>query len=364
MTAKLVDPQAYPELLAAKCAEVQALLAPFDLPPPTIVPSRPSGYRMRAEFRAWHAGERLFYAMFPPGESNNPIEITDFPVACATIQALMPRLLVRLQTGELRRRLFRVEFLSTLAGDTCVTLIYHRKLDDAWEAEAAALAEALEISIVGRSRRQKLVVGRDYVTERLVIDGRAYHYRQYEQAFSQPNAEVNTKMIEWACAAARELDGDLLELYCGNGNFSLPLAAHFDHVIATEVARDSTRAALHNLEANAVTNVELVRLSAEEVTQALAGVREFKRLAGLPRPLGSFDLRTVFVDPPRAGLDDATLAMVSAYDTIIYISCNPKTLAANLRSLSETHEGVRFALFDQFPYTEHMECGVVARRRR
>jgi tRNA (uracil-5-)-methyltransferase len=91
-------------------------------------------------------------------------------------------------------------------------------------------------------------------------------------------------------------------------------------------------------------------------------VREFRRLKELPKPLHEYDLRTVFVDPPRAGLDDQTLNMVGRFESIIYISCNPNTLAANLSSLRETHTIEKFALFDQFPYTDHMECGVLLKR--
>jgi tRNA (uracil-5-)-methyltransferase len=64
------------------------------------------------------------------------------------------------------------------------------------------------------------------------------------------------------------------------------------------------------------------------------------------------------LDPPRSGLDDATLAMVKEYSNIVYISCNPDTLKSNLQVLTQTHKVLRFALFDQFPYTHHAECGV------
>ncbi len=95
----------------------------------------------------------------------------------------------------------------------------------------------------------------------------------------------------------------------------------------------------------------------------MRGEREFRRLAELPQPLGSYDLRTLLVDPPRAGLDEHTLAMAREFEAIIYISCNPQTLADNLLLLSQTHWIEHLALFDQFPYTEHMECGVFLRRR-
>ena len=75
------------------------------------------------------------------------------------------------------------------------------------------------------------------------------------------------------------------------------------------------------------------------------------------------NLNTVLVDPPRAGLDSDTVQLVSQFKDIIYISCNPETLQANVAALSATHEIQHFALFDQFPYTHHMEAGVVLVRR-
>lgn len=75
------------------------------------------------------------------------------------------------------------------------------------------------------------------------------------------------------------------------------------------------------------------------------------------------DFTTVFVDPPRAGLDADALALVRQFDNILYISCNPDTLVANVADLDDTHSVQRLALFDQFPYTPHREAGVLLRRR-
>ncbi|MFT6286678.1 MAG: tRNA (uracil-5-)-methyltransferase [Alcanivorax sp.] len=359
-----VKPAEYESLLEAKALETAALLAPFEPPPPVVIGSQVQAYRMRAEFRMWHEGDDLYYAMFRRDAPKVPVEITHFPVASDRIQLLMGKLLEQVRTNEtLRTRIFQIEFLDTLAGDTLITLIYHRRLDDVWEVEASNLASELGVSIVGRSRKQKVVLSRDYVTECLSVHGREYTFRQFEQAFTQPNARVNQKMIEWARDAAKDLDGNLLELFCGNGNFTLPLAEKFDHVVATELSKVSTRAASHNLQANGIDNVSVVRLSAAEVVEAMAGKRKFRRLASLPRPLAEFDLRAVFVDPPRAGLDEDTVAMVAAFDAILYISCNPQTLALNLKILHSSHRIARFAMFDQFPYTHHMECGVLLLRR-
>jgi tRNA (uracil-5-)-methyltransferase len=76
-----------------------------------------------------------------------------------------------------------------------------------------------------------------------------------------------------------------------------------------------------------------------------------------------FDFGTVLCDPPRAGLDADTLAAVREYGRVMYISCSPDALLANLIALSETHTLLRFAVFDHFPYTPHLEVGVFLTRR-
>jgi tRNA (uracil-5-)-methyltransferase len=358
------DPARYEQLLREKANRVEASFGTFDCPPAQRFPSPPEGYRARAEFRVWHDGDDLDYVMFDPRDPRTPVRIERFPAALESIQALMPRLLMQVRDSPLlRKRLFQVEFMGSTTGDLLITLAYHRKLDSDWVECAAALAQDLSLAIVGRSRKQKEIIGRDFISEQFTVQGRAYQYRQYEQAFAQPNAPVNTHMLNWVCDRAADLNGDLLELYCGNGNFTLPLAAHFNAVLATELSKSGTRAAQENLTANGIDNVAVARLSAAEVSQAIRGEREFRRLATLPQPLENYDLKTVFVDPPRAGLDPATLACVQQFDTILYISCNPNTLRENLEALHATHKVKDFALFDQFPYTDHMECGMKLVRR-
>ena len=363
-----VRPAEYPALLEQKVVSVCELMAPVSHPAPRVYPSQPTGFRLRAEFRMWHDGDDLNYVMFARNEPKTPVIVTDFAIADIRIQQLMPVLRTGLMADpELRHKLFQVEFLTSLAGEVLVTLIYHRKLDECWEESAIKLIAELQsewksFSIIGRSRKQKLVIGEDYIQEVLPIHDTNYVYRQYEQAFSQPNGRVNISMIEWACEQASALQGDLLELYCGNGNFTLPLARHFTNVIATELSKVSIRAARANLEDNNIENVQVIRLSAEEATEAMNGTRIFRRLQDLPKPLGEYDLKTLFVDPPRAGLDEQTVAMASNFETILYISCNPQTLLENLQSLCTSHQIKQFALFDQFPYTDHMECGVLLQK--
>ena len=195
------------------------------------------------------------------------------------------------------------------------------------------------------------------------IQGSTYEYRQPEQCFTQPNGRINQHMIEWLLAHTPHCHTDLLELYCGVGNFTLPLAHRFRRVLATELSKPATAAATHNATANHIGNLELARLSAAEMSQAMAGDRPFRRLSALKEPLSSFEFETLLVDPPRAGLDSDTLGLAKGFARLLYISCNPTSLIENLAELNKTHGIEALAFFDQFPYTDHLESGVILKRR-
>lgn len=363
MNTDRTDPQQYQLQLDNKlrdyqCTMEQAGIALGDI---AVHRSEPLGFRMRAEFRIWHQDGQVFYAMNRRGEKR-PYIIQDFAIGAPLITQTMPLLLEALNSSPiLSRKCFSAEFLTTSSGQVLITLIYHRPLDADWEAEARALQSQLGAAIIGRSRKQKLVLDKDYVVEHLSIDGRDYSYQQVESGFTQPNAGINRQMLQWSSQQLAGSSGDLLELYCGNGNFTAVLAQHFNQVLATEISKISVNSALTNFEANHIDNVSVVRMSSEEFTQALNKQRPFRRLAHID--LDSYDFSTIFVDPPRAGLDLDTEKLVSRFDNILYISCNPKTLASNLSRITESHRIASVAVFDQFPWTDHLESGVLLRRK-
>ncbi|WP_028116506.1 tRNA (uridine(54)-C5)-methyltransferase TrmA [Ferrimonas senticii] len=363
MDLSALDPKHYDAQLAAKCDQMRQLFADYQTPELEVFRSEPQHYRMRAEFRIWHDGDDLNYVMFDQVEQKR-IAVTQFLPASALINEYMLKLREALiPNPTLRFKLFQVDFLSTLSGELVISLIYHRQLDQKWQDEINQLRSQWgeHVSFIGRARKQKVVLDRDYVDEVLHVHGKPLHYRQVENSFTQPNGKVAEQMLEWAVDVTRGSQGDLLELYCGNGNFSLALADNFERVLATELAKPSVDAAQHNIAKNQIDNVTIIRMSAEDFTDAMNGVREFTRLKGID--LKAFNCNTIFVDPPRAGLDSETEKMVQAYERILYISCNPETLLDNLKTLGETHNITRLALFDQFPYTHHMEAGVLLERK-
>lgn len=356
-----VFPENYAQQLQEKITRLTQLLPP--LPSFEAFESPKSHFRARAEFRIWHEDDDTFYIMFDQ-ETKQKVRIDTCPMAIEAIADLMQPLMSEIKSNPvLRSKLFQIDFLATLSGEMLVTLIYRRPVegDNEWLAAANALKEKLPIThIIGRARKQKIVLDQDFVTETLKVDGKSFQYQQIENSFTQPNPYMAQSMLHWARKQTKNCGGDLIELYCGNGNFSIALAENFNRVLATEISKTSVASAQMNIADNEIDNLVVVKLAAEEVTEALNG-REFFRLKDVD--LSSYNFSTIFVDPPRSGLDDLTRKMVTEYDNILYISCNPETLARDLEVIENTHELVSTALFDQFPYSHHIESGVFLKRR-
>lgn len=357
-----VNPDHYQQLLDGKAQRISAQFAEFCPPELEVYDSPPLHFRLRAEFKLWHDNDDSYYVMFNRDQPKQPVRIDEFPIGVERINTLMQAILSAIKSSEiLRRKLFQVEFLTTLSGEALVSLIYHKPLDDDWQQQATELQQQLNIRIIGRSKKQRLVLKQDYVTETLTVAKKPYHFQQVENSFTQPNAKVNQKMLQWALQNSTGLGGDLVELYCGNGNFTVVLAQNFNKVLATEISKTSVKSARYNFELNGIENVTIARMSSEEFSSALAGEREFRRLKDIL--LADYHFSTVLVDPPRAGLDPATEELISRFDNIIYISCNPNTLHHNLTTLCRSHSIEKLAIFDQFPYTDHIECGVLLKKQ-
>ena len=329
-----------------------------------IIKSNESNFRNRAEFRIWwEKGENnkeiLSYAM--NDFKKNILKINSCEMVSFHIKELMPKLLDELQNDlELSFKLFAVEFLGSSTKDMLVTLIYHKKLEESWIQKAKEIEKRLNIKIIGRSKKQRLVLTNDYINETLNISNQNFFFAYEENGFTQPNTNVNVQMIEWVLENTKNSSKDLCELYCGGGNFTIPLSTKFRKVLATEISKTSIKSALRNCSLNKIESISFIRMSAEDFVQALNKVRAFNRLKDIN--LDDYEFDTIFMDPPRSGLDDTTRNLAKDFENIIYISCNPETLHRDLEELTKTHEIEKFALFDQFAFTNHIESGVILRK--
>lgn len=139
----------------------------------------------------------------------------------------------------------------------------------------------------------------------------------------------------------------IIDAYCGAGAITMYLAPDAKRVIGIDMSKESIYSALHNRKVNKFTNVDFVH---DEVKSAL------------PRVYNKGVVPDVLViDPPRSGIDFKTLDILTrkVIDKIIYVSCNPSTLAKNLKVLSKKYKVESITPFDMFPQTSHIESVTV-----
>jgi len=350
----------YEEQLEFKIKKLKARFESFTNTKFDVIKSPKQNFRNRAEFRVFFdkKSNKISYAMYD--FQKNILPINSCSIVSLQISKLMPRLIDILNSDNiLSYKLFTIEFLSS-TNDLLVSLIYHKKLDEIWKEKVQDLQKVLNIKLIGRSKKQKIVLSSDFICETLNILNKEFKFIYKENSFIQPNTMVNIQMIKWVLKNTQKSNRDLCELYCGSGNFTIPLCQKFNKVLATEISKTAIKVASNNAKLNNIENITFVRMSALEFTQALKDKRTFNRLKDID--LKSYDFSTIFVDPPRAGLDDTTRNLTKDFGNIIYISCNQNTLYKDLQILIKTHKIVKFALFDQFAYTKHTECGVILKK--
>ena len=168
----------------------------------------------------------------------------------------------------------------------------------------------------------------------------------------RPNAflQTNTRMAERLYALAREeaaLTGSetVYDLYCGIGTIGLSMARDAMTVWGVEISEESVACAIENAELNAIGNAAFFAGNVGEV------LRDLRERAGEPD--------VVVVDPPRAGLAGKALKRLGelAAPRVVYVSCNPTTLAGDAKRLAEVYgyRLVRTTPVDMFPHTPHVE---------
>ncbi len=353
--------KSYDEQLKLKKDETIENFKEFGVENIDVIASNPSHFRCRAEFRIYHIEDDISYAMNRL-DRQGVVTIDSCEIVHNTIYSVMPKIIDEIIDNKmLRFKLFSIEFLTSNLGEMLVTMIYHKKIDNSWDEEAKKLSDKLDIKLIGRSRKIRRVLSDDFITDEINVNGNKYRYQIYENSFIQPNCAVNAKMIGWVKSNLIGKKNDLLEAYCGHGNFTIALSSEFNRVLATEISKTSIKSAKINCTLNDIDNIEFIRLSAEELTEAINKKRVFTRLKDID--LDSYNFSHIFVDPPRSGLDEHSINLVKKFDNILYVSCSQETLKRDLKEFADEYEIINFAIFDQFAYTSHIETGVILRKR-
>lgn len=196
-----------------------------------------------------------------------------------------------------------------------------------------------------RDTKDKVLAGKSFVEEE-ILDLR---FRISPEAFFQTNSDQTERLystaVEFAGLTGREL---VYDLYCGSGTIGIAMAENAKQVWGIELVEDAVHDAAANANLNGVTNADFI---AGDMRLALPQLIEH---AGTPD--------VAVLDPPRAGLSAKVVRRVldAAPKRLVYVSCNPDTLAPNLKQFVASGYALRrLRPVDMFPHTPHIECVAV-----
>ncbi|MDU0354141.1 23S rRNA (uracil(1939)-C(5))-methyltransferase RlmD [Paraglaciecola aquimarina] len=301
------------------------------------------GYRRRARLAIRVVDEQLLLGFRGNGTQqivsiDNCIVLTE-PLQ-QTFVALKSVLLEDAVLGCIAAKLGHVELLED---DKGVSVLFRltgnveQGIRTKWSAWAEMQNVELYWQFSGENRANVSQVAR----RQYQVDDFALRY--HPQDFIQVNAAMNAKMVEQAMQwLAPSQDDVILDLFCGVGNFSLPLAKRAKQVVGVEVQESMVKAGQSNAQTNHLSNLSFV---AADLTQATN------------KDITSYGVTKVLLDPPRAGAIEFLPSLVKLKPKqILYVSCDAATLARDAEYLLEKRYKVkRVAMMDMFPQTAHLE---------
>ena len=336
---------AYPAQLAAKQANVrETLFRLAGVRPrrelPIIASPAEWQYRHRVRLHVDRAG-RVGYLR---PRSHEVVEIEGCVVGEAAIAAALPaaRALVRTVTTAIDT----IELASNGRGTVVAHLVASTPLvpadEDRVVAALAAPSPFAGVRITGRGWRREW--GDPSIQVTTAAGGDVV---QQAGTFTQVNAAANRILVDVVLAFAAGAR-TALDLYCGAGNLSLPLAAAGTRVVGVDRDRDAVAAAVASARAARLTNVRFESASADHFL----------------RQQGYAGAEVVLLDPPRTGAAKAVEQLMRLRPPrIVYVSCDPATLARDVRQLARGRYIVdRVQAIDLFPQTEHVETVLEALR--
>lgn len=196
--------------------------------------------------------------------------------------------------------------------------------------------------------RNITIYGKGFILDELC----GYTFKLSPNSFYQVNSVQTEKLYALAMEYA-QLTGKekVIDTYCGIGTIGMVAARNAKEVLGVELNRSAVKDAINNAKANNVNNIRFFNADSGEFMTDMANKGE--------------KADVVFMDPPRAGSDEAFLAAVTtlAPSRLVYISCNPQTLARDLDYLTKHGYKVQKAQpVDMFPFTKHVETVVLMTR--
>ncbi|MDM8349422.1 23S rRNA (uracil(1939)-C(5))-methyltransferase RlmD [Pseudomonas sp. sp1636] len=316
-------------------------LQPDEWAPPLVGPE--FGYRRRARIAVrWDVKHKRLDVGFRAAASQDIVAISDCPVLVQPLQPILRALPALLRALEPPQAIGHVELFH---GSASAVLVRHTSAlgeTDLARLQAFCVAHAAQLWLHGIGEPQPYDPAHA-LSYRLDAWDVQLAYRPGD--FVQVNAQVNAAMVAQALDwLAPQADERVLDLFCGLGNFALPLARRTREVVAVEGVQAMVERAAHNAASNGIGNLHFFR-------------------ADLSNPLtetgwaqGGF--AAVLLDPPR----DGALQVVRQIGTLgakrlVYVSCNPATLARDsVELLAQGYRLAKAGILDMFPQTAHVEA--------
>ena len=193
-----------------------------------------------------------------------------------------------------------------------------------------------DIKLVGIVVNNKTIYGDNFFYERI---NNSLFKVSYD-AFFQVNPFITKKLFEIINNCVKE-DFKVLDLYSGVGTLSIIASKKARLVYSVEVVKNAVLDAIFNCKLNKVNNIKSFLGKTKDVVNKITE---------------DFDL--VIVDPPRSGIEKETLDVImnNNIENMVYVSCDPLTLARDLKTLQDKYEIEEFSILDMFSYTYHIEC--------
>ena len=295
--------------------------------------------------------EKKQTAMVGFRERNNPryiTEITQCPILNAKLDADIVPLRHLVDAMEDKHCIAQVE---VAAGDTEIALIFRNMtpLSSNDELQIKQFAEKYQYKIFLQPGGPDTVAcfyppqANDFLSYELPEYN--INFQFHPNDFTQVNAALNRSMVHLAIDLMNLKNSDMvLDLFCGLGNFSLPMAKFCSQVVGVEGSQTMVERAYMNAKANGIMNTDFYAANLDDVN-------EVKKLA-------QHSFNKILIDPPRSG----ALELVKQIDIlnperIVYVSCNPVTLARDTDILvnQKGYVLLKAGVMDMFPHTTHVE---------
>lgn len=319
--------------------------APLPVRVDEIISGNTWGYRRRARLGLqWQPKKQRLQMGFRQAASNDLVELTQCPILVPELEALLQPLHQCLSSLQAARRLGHVELV--LADNGPVMVLRH--------LDALSVGDRVKLERFSHEHQLMLYLA-DGSDNLQPLGDYAPFYQSSDlkltfspQDFIQVNDGVNQQMvakaIEWLDLQPEDR---VLDLFCGMGNFTLPVGKFVQNAVGVEGVAALVHQAAYNAELNNLKNVRFFQHNLEEDVAH--------------QPWAAQGFNKVLLDPARAGAAGVMSHIVKlAPQRVVYVSCNPTTLARDSQALlSAGYHLERVAMLDMFPHTSHLESMVL-----